>query len=175
MKLIVLNGPSGIGKSTTALELQKELPLSLLIDIDAQRRYIEGYKEHREESAKLSYKHAVALTRAHLGFGYSVIVEKTALWADWFLEELEQNTDEYGAEFFEFILTAKKDILLNRATERGFIPGGSLTLAKVEEMWEESERLPARRPNAFIIDTSEISPEETLKRVKDKALLSSSR
>ena len=167
MKLIVLNGPSGIGKSTTALELQKELPLSLLIDIDAQRRYIQGYKEHREESAKLSYKYAIALTRAHLGFGYSVIVEKTALWADWFLEELEQSAQEYGAEFFEFILTAKKDILLSRATERGFIEGGSLTLAKVGEMWEESEKLPARRPKAVVIDTSEITPDETLRRVKE--------
>jgi predicted kinase len=166
MKLIILNGPSGIGKSTTALELQKQLPLSLLIDIDAQRRYIEGYKEHREESAKLSYKHAIALSRAHLGFGYSVIVEKTALWADWFLEELEKSADDYGAEFFEFILTAKKDILLFRATERGFTEGNSLTLAKVEEMWEESEKLPARRPKAVVIDTSEMAPEEALRKVK---------
>jgi predicted kinase len=168
MKLIVLNGPSGIGKSTTALELQKELPLSLLIDIDALRRYIEGYKEHREESAELSYKHALALTRMHLECGHSVIVEKTVLWADWFLEELEKSANEFHAEFFEFILTAQKDILLSRVTERGFIPGGSLTLAKVEEMWEESEKLPARRPKAVVIDTSDMRPQETLREIKNR-------
>lgn len=168
MKLIVINGPSGIGKSTTALELQKELPRSLLIDIDALRRYIEGYKEHRDESAKLSYTHALALTKAHLEFGYSVIVEKTTLWADWFLEELEKIATKEGAEYFEFILTARKEILLARATGRGFIPNGSLTLEKVQEMWEEVQKLPHRRPGAIVIDTSEISPSETLTSISNR-------
>jgi adenylate kinase family enzyme len=45
MKLIILNGPPGIGKSTVAQKLQKELPLSFLLEIDALRRCISNYRE----------------------------------------------------------------------------------------------------------------------------------
>lgn len=165
MKLIVLNGPSGIGKSTVALALQKELPLSLLLDLDALRRLIEGYRERRMESAVLSYKHALALTDAHLEAGYSVIVEKVMLKADWFLDGLRALSEKYGAQYHEIFLTASKQAVITRAHERGFKPGSLLTPVRVEEIWEESQELMARREGMQIIDTTEMNIKETVEQV----------
>jgi deoxyadenosine/deoxycytidine kinase len=53
MKLIILNGPCGVGKSTVAQKLHEVIPLSFLLDIDAQRRFISKHREFKEESAML--------------------------------------------------------------------------------------------------------------------------
>jgi deoxyadenosine/deoxycytidine kinase len=53
MKIIIINGPTGIGKSTISRMVHKDLPLSFLLSIDEQRRYISHYRENRIESRDL--------------------------------------------------------------------------------------------------------------------------
>ncbi len=122
MKLIILNGPSGAGKSTLAARLQREIPLSVLIEIDVWRRFISAYREHPEESLALVYRFSLAATEACLAAGQSVVLDKAVLDSDAFLDALHALGKEYGAEMHEFLLIAKKETLLARTQERGTRP-----------------------------------------------------
>lgn len=165
MKLILINGPSGIGKSTIAAKLHEMIPLSLLLDIDAQRRYISGYKEHRKESSDLVVKLSLAMVENYLQNGYDVIIDKIftdTQISDSFLELGKK----YNATVFEFILTADKETLIARAHERGYREGSMLTPEKVPTFWDAMQMYLKERTLAEIIDTTSLHPEQTFELIK---------
>ncbi|MCF7816100.1 MAG: ATP-binding protein [Candidatus Pacebacteria bacterium] len=146
MKLILINGPTGIGKSTIAAKLHQALPLSFLLDIDAQRRYISGYKEHREESRELVTELSLAMVENYLQSGHDVIIDKVftdAKISDAFLERGRK----YNATIFEFVLNTDKETLVARANERGYREGSMLTPEKVPEFWERMQSYIKERPS----------------------------
>ena len=64
MKLILLNGPSGVGKTTAAKKLHEIIPLSFLLDLDEQRQFISQFRIYPEESGSLSFDIALAIAEA---------------------------------------------------------------------------------------------------------------
>ena len=161
MRLIIINGPSGVGKSTIAERISHALPLSLLLDIDAQRRFISGYRELRKESYDLVFNFCLAAVDAHLRAGHDVIIEKIIRNDDSKLTELERIGQQHGAQVYELILNARKETVLRRAHERGFQEGGSLTPEKAAQFWEEVQSLIPRRSNVHVIDTDQQTLEDT--------------
>lgn len=159
MKLILINGPSGVGKSTVAERLHREIPLSLLVEVDAWRRFISAYKEHKAESLDLAYRYTTAAIDAYLKAGNSVIVDKVILDAPEILDAITAIGKTYGAEIHEFVLTAKKEKVVERAAQRGYSADSLLTPQKVEELWEKAEKFRLERPAAIVIDTTDLSPE----------------
>src|SRR3989339_418024 len=109
MKLILINGPSGVGKSTVAERLHREIPLSLLVEVDVWRRFISAYKEHTDESLKLAYQYTTDAIESYLKTGNSVIVDKVLLDAPEILDAITLLGAKYGAEIHEFVLTAEKE------------------------------------------------------------------
>jgi predicted kinase len=166
MKLIILNGPSGAGKSTLAEKLHQDIPLSVLIEIDAWRRFISGYKKHTKESLALAYGFSLAAVEACLKAGHSVIIDKAILSADTLLDSLHLLGEKYGADTHEFLITATGETLLKRAEDRGFEPNSLLTVAKVKELAREAEEIVPRRPLAAVIDTEGISSDAVYDMVK---------
>lgn len=166
MKLILINGPSGVGKSTVAERLHKEIPLSLLVEVDVWRRFISAYKEHKKESLELAYRYTTAGIEAYLKTGNSVIVDKVLLDAPEILDAIIALGEKYGADIHEFVLTAKKEKVVERAAQRGFSPDSLLTPQKVEELWESAEKFRLERPMATVIDTSDLSPEAVYDLIK---------
>ncbi|MBI3572260.1 AAA family ATPase [Candidatus Kaiserbacteria bacterium] len=164
MKLVIINGPSGIGKSTLAERLYKAMPLSLLLDIDAQRRLISGYREHRKKSYELSFAFCFAATRTYLEAGHDVIIDKIILDTGDKLDALERVGEECGATVYEFILNATKETVTQRAHERGFREGGLLTPKRVEEFWHSTQRLIPNRPRAVVIDAEKLNADEVYKK-----------
>lgn len=167
MKLIILNGACGAGKSTLAARLHTDVPMSLLVVVDEWRKLISEWREHRKESQVLGYKIAWASVDAYLADGHDVIVDKSILNDYETLKQLVRIGEAHGADVFEFIITASKEVVMERATERGFNPNGLLTLEGVEHLWELSQGLVKERPNAIVIDTSSLSPDEVYEKVKD--------
>lgn len=159
MKLIVLNGPSGVGKSTLALRLHSALPLSVLVEIDAWRRFISEYRTHKKESLELSYQFSLAAIEACLKAGKSVILDKVVFDDDEFLNSLHALAGTYSAEIYEFLLIAKKETLLARAESRGFEPNSLLTREGVLELGEQAQEFMHKRPQAVRIDTEELPPD----------------
>ena len=56
---------------------------------------------------------------------------------------------------------------MERAIARGFNPNGLLTLEGVEHLWELSQDLKDKRPDAIYIDTSDLSPDEVYEKVRN--------
>ena len=53
-RLILLNGPPGIGKSTIGIRYATAHPLAFCLDVDLVRRSIGGWMDHPAESGLLS-------------------------------------------------------------------------------------------------------------------------
>lgn len=73
-RLLVLNGPPGIGKSTLARRYVDEHPFSLCLDLDQVRGQVGGWRTDESRSGELARDLSVAMVRTHLENGYDVVV-----------------------------------------------------------------------------------------------------
>jgi predicted kinase len=165
MKLIILNGPPGVGKSTLAVRLNEELPFTTIIDIDELRRTtMPDYRERREESLQLAHELAASAIEANLRQGNNVIIDKAISYSDT-IDSFIDIGSKYGAEIYEFMLFADKATVQRRAEGRGFKPGSMLTREKVTELWEKADTLREERSGAVLIDTTHLNSGEVLKAI----------
>lgn len=162
MKLIIINGPCGIGKSTLAHALHESIPLSFLIDVDLIRRHVSGYREYREESGHLSHLIALAILTACFKEGRDVILDKM-LFDSELIDAYRAIADEHHADIYEFILWAPKEIVMARAGGRGWKENGLLTPEKCELFWQKIDQLKDKRPQAKAIDTTLLTEVELLR------------
>ena len=144
MKLIIINGPCGIGKSTTAAALHAELPLSFLLDIDAQARFITHYREHPTERWELVSALSLGIIEACFKVHRDIIVDK-AIYDTGLLDQFRELARTYNADVHEYILWASKETVMARADARGWVEGGIFTPEKCEFFWEEINTLKNNR------------------------------
>ena len=161
-KLVILNGPLGIGKSTLARRYADEHPLTLRLDIDDIRTYISHWRERADESARLSKAMALDMAQSHLNHGYDVVVPQIIRSIE-FIEQFGRIALETHAKLVEVLLFANKDEAIRRFKERnyaqgyrsGFRPGlidsgGRET--KLASMYDEMLAVAKQRPNTIYIE-----------------------
>ena len=165
MKLVIINGPCGVGKSTVSEIIHKKLPMSLLLDIDSQRRLYAGYREKPEQSTPLAQATALAMAGVALKAGSDVTVDKMQYIAQWYNQWINLG-HEMGADTYEIILWASREKVLERADERGY--GTSLTREKVKEFWEKINEFRQIRPDSIEINAEEVSTEEIVDQILAK-------
>ncbi len=169
-KLIILNGPPGVGKSTIAARLHIEIPNSIIVDVDELRRSIPNYKEHRKDSLLLSYEKAKEVIDEYLAKGQTVIVDKAISYSDT-LDSFITVGKKYHAEIYKILLFANKDTVQRRADIRGYKPGSLLTRERVGEMWEQVNTF-KEESDSIVVDTSSLNLEEVYTKVKEVVELS---
>jgi len=147
------------------MRLHQEMPSSVLIDVDELRRTIPNYREQRKESLRRSYELTAEAIAEGLKNGHDVIIDKAISYADT-LDTFIEIGKQYGAEVHELLLFADKGVVEKRAEDRGFKEGGLLTPEKVSELWEKSHALHDQRPDAVVVDTTHMTPEEAYVAVK---------
>ena len=178
-KLIILNGPLGIGKSTIATKFADEHPMTLRLDIDDLRACISHWREQADQSAASSKQMALAMTRVHLSLGYNVVIPQIVRKAEFF-EDCEQIAKETGAEFIEVLLLVNKDDAIRRFKERnfalghasGFRTGGLIDNggreAKLATMYDEMIGATTQRPNTIRIEPKFGKEDDTYNELLEK-------
>jgi broad-specificity NMP kinase len=157
MRLILLNGPCGVGKSTIAEIVHRELLGSVLINLDTLRRFVSGHRELRAESHDLSVALTAAMLNACAEHDTDAIVDKM-LYDGAALDTFRRIVTAHGGTVFEFLLWADKETVVRRSDIRGYRPNGLYTREKCLAFWETMDVFRKQRSTADIIDTTKKSP-----------------
>ncbi|MEV6827754.1 AAA family ATPase [Amycolatopsis sp. NPDC051102] len=174
-RLIHLNGPSGIGKSTIAQAYAERHPGVLNLDTDRVVRLIGGWRDTFFETFKAAQLLAVAMARTHLRTGHDVVMPQLATrLAD--IAPFEAVAGEAGADYREILLTADKPVACDRFAERA-AHGDPATkgiddvlderggTAVVERIHDQLAAYLPQRPACAVVRTDGCAPEATYEAV----------
>lgn len=159
MKLIIINGPCGIGKSTLSAKIHTDMPLSFLLDIDAQRRFISHYREQRKESAKIIQIISDSTIKSCLEINCDIIIDKM-IFDSSILDSYYEIARTHEARIYEIILWAPKEVVMKRAEERGWREHGLLTPEKCGLFWDKINELKNNRPQAHTVNIENMTEGE---------------
>jgi predicted kinase len=160
-RLILLNGPPGIGKSTLAGRYISDHPLSLVVDIDSIRMTIGGWENHRDSMA-LARRLAVAMADTHLRAGHDVVIPQMNQWPET-IEVLGAPAAATGAELHEIMLLAIDDLLGRVTARQAELEAGDVTHpiratefhhASLASIVDRLQALAAARPQTEVIYTT---------------------
>ena len=116
-RLIVLNGPPAIGKTTLARRYAADHPFALALDIDSVRRLLGRWRDDATKAGLLARAMTLTMTREHLRQGFDVVLPQYLARIE-FLEQAERVATEADADFHEFVLMDDRDTVVRRFNER---------------------------------------------------------
>ena len=170
-RLIHLNGPSGIGKSTIAQVYAEQHPGVLNLDTDRVVCLIGGWRETFFETFKAAQLLALAMAETHLRTGHDVVMPQLATrLVD--VEPFEAAAERCGAGYREILLTADKAGACGRFAERA-AHGDAVTkgvddvlqerggTAVVERIHDQLTAYLPQRPGCVVVRTDGRAPGET--------------
>ena len=156
--VLILTGPPGAGKTTTASILAARSPAAVHVETDAFFRfirsgYIEPWKPESQAQNQVAMGIAGAAAAAYADAGYFTVVEGIVL-PRWFLAPLRDGLRQAGFRAAYAVLRAPLPLCLGRIERRD----GAVDAEAVTKIWTEFEDLGELEPHA--LDVSECSPEE---------------
>lgn len=175
-KLIIINGPPAIGKSTIAQKYVDNHPMALKLDIDELWFMLGQWQSSRPASNMQKMKLAYVMAGMHLQDGYDVIVAQHLDNLSYY-KVFESIARACGATMYEVLLIAPLQEAIERCKERGrvsgypsgFRPGGILESegreSKLALMHKVSSDVCAKRPNMHTIHSEQGSVAATYEKL----------
>ena len=176
-RLIHLNGPSRVGKSTLARRYADEHPGTLVLDLDVLTGLIGGWRSDFLAALEIARGHGRELATRHLQGGYDVILPQLVTSFDRGPDPaFEAAAGSVGATYIQVALLVDDEAQLLRL--RGKRPASDVE-ARIQTMLEDpgsdmvdrirrhlGEYL-ARRPHAIRLHTTGLDEEATYRRLVD--------
>jgi predicted kinase len=171
-RLIHLNGPPGIGKSTIGRLHAAANPGVLNCDIDLLRTLIGGWESDFPRAGALIRPAAVAMISAYLSGGHDVVLPQLIVRAEE-LRRFEAAARDADASFHEIVLMCDRDAAVARFRSRP--DGHASILAAVEAgggdqllrgYYDDLVELVAQHPDAVLVTSTYGAAEETYAAVR---------
>lgn len=169
-RLIHLNGPSAVGKSTIAQLYADRHPGVLNLDIDKVVAMIGGWRDDFGRTLAPARNIAIAMATTHLAAGYDVVLPQLVTSHEQALRFATVARDA-GGEYREIVLTADRPLLRERYAARRERPeartyvddfiddhGGPRLLEKIYDDFDAYAR---DRPDAVVLCTGGADPDRT--------------
>ena len=184
-RLVHLNGPPGIGKSTLSGLFADRKPGTLNLDIDALHRLIGGWQHEQTDTWPLVWSLARAMAATHLDDGRDVVVPQYHGRLDE-IAALEDLARKHGADFREIVLLDEQEAAIERFNRRAKdsddpwirhhhrlieLSGGAAVL---ETMYTNLIEVVRQRPGTAVVPSTEGAVEETYQHLVDALRESSS-
>jgi predicted kinase len=116
-RLVHLNGPPGIGKSTLSALYVDRNPGTLNLDVDTLHRLVGGWQDEETDTWPPVWSLVRAMAATHLGGGHDVVLPQYVAKVDE-IAGLEKLAREHGAGFREVVLLDDRDTAIERFNRR---------------------------------------------------------
>lgn len=172
-RLIHLNGPSRVGKSTLARRYAEEHPRCLLLDLDALTGFIGGWQEDFPSALDLARPLGSVMAARHLRDGHDVVMPQLVTSHDTGPGP-DDVAREVGADYIEVALLVDEDEHLRRlrrqrpASDVESVVQRMLTDPQddlVPRIREHLAEYLAGRPETIRLDTTRLTDDVTYERL----------
>jgi AAA domain len=172
-RLIHLNGPSRVGKSTLARRYVDDHPGTLALDLDVLAGMIGGWRESFSSALKTARAHGRALATCHLRDGYDVVLPQLVTSHDQ-APGFEVAAREAGATYIEVALLVDAEEHHQRL--HGKQPGNEVE-ARIQTWLEDPDsdlvdrirrhldEYLVKRPDTIRIDTTGLGEDASYERL----------
>ena len=175
-RLIVLNGPPGVGKSTIATRYRAEHPGTMVCDIDVLRTFVGGWEADYTGAGARIRPAALAMIGAYLRHSGDVVLPQLLAREEEVDKFVSAGTDAF-AEVVEVLLTADVETCVRRFAARDLAtPEARASRAAVEASGGVEvlrgyhaalTRLLGRRPWMHVVEAGGRTSDETYSDVLD--------
>jgi predicted kinase len=114
--LLLLDGMTGAGKTTTTKLLANELPRTAIIGMDKVKKYVSDFERGERDNA-IARGIVYQMTKEYLRQGLSVIVEQPFKTTEE-VKSYEELVSEYDVSFYKFQLFVSPEVAYERVTNR---------------------------------------------------------
>lgn len=161
--IIIINGPLGIGKSTTAWALSEKFAKAVMLDGD----YIAAFHPfdfYNQTHLDYAYDTFAVLMRHHVANGFRHFVVNWVLESAAQLEALSSRLAEFGLPIHPYRLTADPDIVAQRVWDRDN-DDVNWELGRARELHSILEAAALVGQMGKVIDTTSLNPQAVAARI----------
>lgn len=166
-RLIHLNGPSRVGKSTLAHRYADNHPGTLCLDVDVLVGQVDGWREDFSAAFRVARTHGLAQAKRHLHDGQDVVVPQLVTIFDQG-NPFEAAASEVGARFVEVALLVDIDEHNRRLTEKEPASDVEVSIQSSLETSDLVDRIRGHlaeylhgRPETIQLDTTGLTIDQT--------------